>query len=88
MARRWRLEFDAASDVAEAMLRSLRPVVTAPVVYIPAIGSAGSSNQHIVRPPYIYNQFLMHIILCRYLCIYIYVDIYVYIYMYIYINVM
>ena len=24
MARRWRLEFDAASDVAEAMLRSLR----------------------------------------------------------------
>ena len=25
MARRWRLEFDAASDVAEAMLRSLRP---------------------------------------------------------------
>ena len=75
MARRWRLEFDAASDVAEAMLRSLRPVVTAPVVYIPAIGSAGSSNQHIVRPPYIY--------IISFLCIYIYicVDIYVYIYM-------
>jgi hypothetical protein len=83
MARRWRLEFDAASDVAEAMLRSLRPVVTAPVVYIPAIGSAGSSNQHIVRPPYIYNQFFVHIYIyiCRYL--YIYVDIYVYICIYI-----
>ena len=80
MARSWRLEFDAASDVAEAMLRSLRPVVTAPVVYIPAIVSAGSSNQHIVRPPYIY--------IISYLCIYLYIYIYVYIYIYIYMYVM
>ena len=80
MARRWRLEFDAASDVAEAMLRSLRPVVTAPVVYIPAIGSAGS-NQHIVRPPSIY----IYIYIFIYLYLYLYNQCLVHIYIYIYV---